>query len=110
MQRRRHERCDCEVPLYFSWKDPEGASHQASGRVRNISAGGVFISADYLPPVRSRIRFTLYFRSFLASSHLVMRTTAEVLRMQKSEGIDAPAGFAAAIKTYALLNDKEIIE
>ena len=103
MQRRRHERCDCEVPLYFSWKDPGGASHQASGTVRNISAGGVFISTDYLPPVRSRIRFTLYFRSLLAGLHLVMRTTVEVIRMQKG-------GFAAVIKAYALCRDNEIIE
>jgi c-di-GMP-binding flagellar brake protein YcgR len=103
MQRRQYERCDCEVPLYFSWEDPEGASHQASGTVRNISAGGVFISSDYLPPVRSRIRFNLYFRAFLASSHLVMRTTAEVLRMQKD-------GFAAMIKAYALLRDDKVIE
>lgn len=103
MQRRRHERCDCEVPLNFGWEDPEGASHQASGTVRNISAGGVFISTDNLPPVRSRIRFTLYFRFFLENSRLVMRTSAEVLRMQQS-------GFAAAINAYVLYRENEIIE
>ena len=103
MQCRRYERCDCEVPLNFSWRNSEGPSHQGSGTVRNISAGGVFISSDDLPPVTSRIRFTLYFRFLLASSHLAMRTSAEVLRMQKK-------GFAAAIKAYALYRDNEIIE
>jgi len=103
MQRRQYERCDCELPLYFSWEDPEGASQKTNGTVRNISAGGVFISSDYLPAVGSQIRFTLYFRDFLASSHLVMRTTAEVLRMQEN-------GFAAVIKAYDLWRDNKVME
>ena len=54
--------------------------------------------------------FDGYFRSFLASSRLVMQTTAQVVRVEPSSQGKAPAGFAAALKTYILRNEKEVVE
>jgi hypothetical protein len=110
MRRRRNERFDLEIPLNFSWKDPEGVHHRAKGVVRNISGAGVFISTYDTPPVNTRVRFNLSFRSFLAGSRLVMQTNAQVLRVEPNPRIDAAPGFAAAIKTYTLRNEKEIIK
>lgn len=110
MQRRRHERYELEVQLNFSWKDTEGVRHLANGTAHNISGGGIFISTNDPPPLRSRIRFNLSFNSFLANSRLVMDTIAEVIRVEPSPRIEEPAAFAAFLGPYTLRNDKEIIE
>lgn len=110
MQRCRHERFDLEAPLNFSWKDPEGANHRGMGVVGNLSAGGLFISTLDPPTVSSRVRFTLSFRSFLAGSRLVMQTITQVVRVDSNPPVEAVTGFAAALKTYTLRNETEIIE
>ena len=110
MDRRRHERCDLEAPLRVSWKGPGDVRHRAKGMVRNLSGGGVFVSTDDPPPVGARVRFYLYFRSFLASSRIVMQTTAQVVRVEPSSQGKVPAGFAATLETYILRNEKEVVE
>ena len=110
MDRRRHGRYDLEAPLRFSWKGPGDVRHRAEGTIRNISVGGIFIFTDDPPPVGARVRFCVYFRSFLARSRLVMQTTAQVVRAEPSPQGKAPAGFAAALKTYILRNEKEVVE
>jgi PilZ domain len=110
MDRRQHGRFDLEAPLRFSWKGPGDVRHRAEGRIRNISVGGVFVFTDDPPPVGARVRFCVYFRSFLARSRLVMQTTAQVVRVEPSPQGTAPAGFAAALKTYMLRNEAEVVE
>jgi len=39
-----------------------------------------------------------------------MQTTAQVVRVEPSSQGKAPAGFAAALKTYILRNEKEVVE
>jgi hypothetical protein len=96
--------------MNFSWNGPAGAHHRAQGTVHNISAGGIFISTNEPPPLTSQVRFSVFFRSFLAASRLVMQTTARVIRLEPSPGGNAPAAFAAAFKTYTLRNEKDIVE
>jgi hypothetical protein len=39
-----------------------------------------------------------------------MQTTAQVVRAERSPQDTAAAGFAAALKTYTLRNEKEVVE
>ena len=45
-----------------------------------------------------------------SGSRLVMQTAAQVVRVEPVPGVAAPGGFAAALGTYTLRNEKEIIE
>jgi PilZ domain len=106
MDRRQHERSEVEAPVIFSWRSL-GGIRRGDGTIRNISRGGVFVSTGDPPPVGARIRFRVLFRFFFPDSRLVMQTNARVVR---AESIAQPAGFAAALESYTLRNDNEIIE
>ena len=47
------------------------------------------------------------FSSFLASSQLIFRASAQVVRVELAAPVQARVGFAAAIKTFTLRNDKK---
>jgi PilZ domain len=109
--RRRHERSDVEAPVNFSWKgSADVRQHQGEGTLQNISRGGVFIRTGDPPPLGTRVKFKLFFRSFVPDSRLVMQASARVVRAEPSSQAGARAGFAATLKIYILRNDKEIIE
>jgi len=110
MDRRRHERYDLEAPLSFSWKDQQGIYHRADGTMKNISRGGVFVSTPAPPPVGVKVRFRVFFRFLHARSRLVMKTTARIVRVQTGQPGETPPGFAGALKSYALRNEKEFTE
>jgi PilZ domain len=111
MDRRRHERSDVEAPVNFSWKVPESAGRRrGEGTIRNISRGGVFVSTGDHPAVGARVRFHIFFRSFFPGSRLVMQTNAVVVRTEPSSQAEVRTGFAAALESYTLRNEEEIIE
>jgi hypothetical protein len=110
MERRQHYRYDLEGPLSFSWSGPGGVRHRHQGLLRNISGGGVFISTGDCPPEGARIQFSMAFDSFAAGSRLVIRARAQVVRVKLAAGDARRAGFAAAIKKFALRNEKKLIE
>jgi PilZ domain len=107
MDRRQHERYDLQAPLTFSWNGPGGARHRRQGLVRNMSGGGLFVSTGHSPPEGARIQFNMSLSSLLASSQLILRAYAQVVRVELAAPVQARAGFAAAIKTFTLRNDKK---
>jgi|SRR6516165_7250014 hypothetical protein len=108
MDRRRHERTEMESPAKFSWQSPGSSpDHQAEGKTRNISLGGVFVSTSDLPAVGRYIRLQVFFRSVFPGSRLVLQTSAEVVRAEIST---ASSGFAATFEVYVLRNETEVLE
>lgn len=51
MDRRKSERHRIGGTAWFRWEDAEGASHEQTGNLRNVSAGGVFVETSSLPPL-----------------------------------------------------------
>src|SRR5262245_42457576 len=111
MDRRRHERRDLEAaPLKFLWKDQKGVRHRGEGIVHNISGGGLYVSTPDPPPVGAPVRFDVFFPYFLAGSRLVLRTTAQVVRVDSSSQGEGLAGFGVVMRTYTLRKEKEVVQ
>ncbi len=110
MERRQHERYDLQTPLSFSWKSARGVRYRREGLLRNISGGGVFVATREVPPVGSEVRFCVLIHSVLAWSRLVLHGTVSVVRTDPTLRADALPGFGAAMKSYTLRNQKEVLE
>ena len=106
MDRRQHERYDVEAPVSFCWNGPGGV-HRHQGLVRNMSGGGVFVATHDSPPERARIQFKVSFRCLFPCSRLVIRARAQVVRVALTAPQPGRVGFAAAMKTFTLCNDKK---
>jgi hypothetical protein len=109
MDRRQHERSDLKGPVNFTWKTP-GGIRRGKGTIWNISRGGIFVSTSEPPPVGAHLRLHVRFRFFFPGSRLVMQTNARVVRAESSSELKVAAGFAAALQSYILRNENEIIE
>lgn len=107
MDRRKHERYDFEAPLSFYWGGPGGVRHRYQGLLRNMSGGGVFVLTDDSPPEKARIQFNMSFRSLFPGSRLVIRACAQVVRVDSAAPLQGNVGFAAAMKTFTLRNDRK---
>ncbi len=91
------------VPAFFSWLDQQGLSQQGEGTTRDISAGGVFLFANTLPPVGSAIRFEISLPP-LPGAVRSLRIEAEgrVLRIEPAAGGKGRSGFAAVSEGFVL--------
>jgi len=91
------------VPAFFSWLDQRGLSQQGEGTTRDISAGGVFLFANTLPPVGSAIRFEISLPP-LPGAVRSLRIEAEgrVLRIEPAAGGKGRSGFAAVSEGFVL--------
>jgi len=91
------------VPAFFSWLDQRGLSQQGEGTTRDISAGGVFLFANTLPPVGSAIRFEISLPP-LPGAVRSLRIEAEgrVLRIEPAAGGKGRSGFAAVNEGFVL--------
>lgn len=110
MERRQHERYDLQTPLSFSWKGARGVRYRREGLLRNISGGGVFVVTREVPPVGSEVRFSVSIHSVLAWSRLVLQATVSVVRADPTLRADTLPGFGAAMKSYTLRNETEVLE
>jgi len=110
MERRQHERYELQTPLSFSWKRARGVRCRREGLLRNISGGGVFVATSEVPPVGSEVRFRVSIHSVLAWSRLVLHGTVSVVRTDPTLRADALPGFGAAMKSYTLRNQKQVLE
>jgi PilZ domain len=112
MERRQHERFVLEAALNVLWKDSEGAPQQAKGLARDISASGVFVFADEVPPVRTDVEIEVLISSVLARSRLVIQGAGQVIRVEAGPTVrERAAGFAAVISGFRLRNEKgEVLE
>jgi hypothetical protein len=110
MPRRNHQRYDLKATLSFSWMDEDGALYWHQGFTRDISAGGVFVWTDRVPPPRANVQIEIFVSSLLPRSILVIRGEGQVVRVAQnlpdSQDDTERTGFAAAINTFTLNNDE----
>jgi PilZ domain len=105
MDRRQHERYELQGPVSFSW-EKLGNRCRRRGVLQNISGGGAFVSTDQSPPEGTEIQFRVSFQSLFAESRLVLRAHARVTRVECAAGPEERSGFAAAMGSFTLRNDK----
>jgi hypothetical protein len=110
MPHRKHQRYDLEATLNFGWQGEDGALYWHQGFTRDISAGGVFVWADRLPPPRANVQIEVFISSLLPRSILVIRGEGQVVRVAQnlpdSQDDTERTGFAAAIDTFTLRNEE----
>ena len=110
MEWRQHRRYDLEARLSYVWRDNAGGLHQNQGLSRDISGGGVFVWTHDLPPPRADVEIDVFVSSILASSTLVIRGIGQVVRVEGAGDLQGRekerTGFAAAVKAFALRNEK----
>jgi hypothetical protein len=95
-QARRFVRHRLEVPVRFSWIDRHGARHRAEGKTRDISPGGVFLSARACPPAGTPVGLSIFLPPL--SEHIPswkMQTKGRVVRVEPSGSKGRLGGFAA---------------
>jgi PilZ domain len=104
MERRQHERYGLQASVSFSWKGAGNTGQRCSGLLLNISGGGVFIATRDLPAKGTRIRLKMSLPTAVGGTHLDIRQTAEVVRLElpKETETEAHTGFAAVTKSFTL--------
>ncbi len=107
MERRQHERYDLRTSVSFSWKDSRGVRQRRKGLLSNISGGGFFVLTCDSPPEGAPIQLVASFRGFFAGTRVVVRASAQVVRVESAAVAERGAGFAAAIKHFTLRNDQK---
>ena len=68
----------------------------------NISGGGILVLTCDPPPSGARVHLSVSFRSLLAGARLVVRSVAQVVRVESASEVEGHAGFAVAIESYTL--------
>jgi PilZ domain-containing protein len=109
MERRQHERYGLAAPISFSWKNPGNISQRSKGLLLNISGGGIFVATTDLPPEGARIRLSVSLRTVFVGTHLAIRASAELVRVEFRESVGS-TGFGAAIKRLTLRSNVKAIK
>jgi len=101
MQERRHARILLETATEIRWKDERGEMQAAEGTTRDLSAAGVFVYSEVLPPLGAPVQFSLLLPQLVPQSPLI-RLAAEgrVLRVEK--GLLSRSGFAVTNERFSL--------
>jgi hypothetical protein len=108
MERRKHQRYDVEAPLTFSWQDSKNVHRRQRALLSNISGNGLFVSTLYSPPKGACIHASVSFRTVFGGTPLLLRAVATVVRVELP-AVEGRDGFAAAIKTFTLHNDPNLL-
>ena len=89
------------MPTTFMWSDERGLRQSAKGVTRNISAGGVFVEADTLPPVGLPVRLEIMLPPLrVGVPGIRLLAEGRVLRVEPAAE-DGP-GFAAVNERFVL--------
>jgi hypothetical protein len=103
MERRTYERSDVSAPVKFGWDLSDGTQRQGTGITRDLSAGGLFVMTDDLPPVGT----TIHFEVDLATSRLgstTIRAKGLVNRIETTRSAGQVGGFAISTRRMMLKN------
>jgi len=104
MERRDGRRFMLSAPVQFTWRLAGSLPISEKGVTRDISHKGVFVFAATCPPVGCVVRLTVMLPQVTEDSALEMQANATVVRVERHDHSESPSGFAAATKSYTLMN------
>lgn len=83
--RRSSRRFPLKLPVVFRWKADNGCIWQGRGVTRDISGEGVFITADFCPPVRTAVSLRMLLPTTASGRQVRINADAVVLRADAGE-------------------------
>lgn len=102
-QVRRHPRFKLEVPVVFSWREPNGSRRRARGYTRDLSPGGMFLITPRTPPVGTVVGMDAYLPALSEiAGGWRMVSQGRVVRVEPNPQEGIPGGFAAANQRFVL--------
>src|ERR1700688_1423790 len=102
MERRRHQRHDLGAPVKFDWELSDGTRRQGSGVTRDLSAGGLFVMTDDLPPVGTTVQFEVDLDTSRLDSAVNVRAKGQVNRIEMTDLKGRVGGFAISTRRMRL--------
>ena len=103
MERRKHQRHDLSAPVNFQWELADGTRREATGVSQNLSAEGLFVMTDDLPPNKgTAVDFELDLATARLGSGVNIRAKGEVCRVEEADLPARSAGFAIFAKRMRL--------
>jgi len=100
--RRERPRFSVRASATFEWRDPQGVQRRGQGVTRDISAKGLFVFSESLPPLKVDLRLEVLFGSVGEEGNLQLEVEALVLRVEPATGLGTSSGFAVLNKSYSL--------
>jgi len=103
VERRERNRFNVSAGVTFEWSDANGMERCGQGVTRDISAKGLFIFSDCLPPAKVDLRLEVLFGSVVeAGSNLQLKAEGVVLRVETAPNLATLGGFAVLNKSHNL--------
>lgn len=105
---RKFARFHLTLPVVFSWKDRRLRKRRGKGFTRDLSAGGVFLLSEKVPPVGVPIEFEAILPPLEERvMALRLRGEARVLRVEPAVNDGKWNGFAAVNESFVLQEAQE---
>jgi len=102
-QLRKHPRFKLEVPVVFSWREPNGSRRRARGYTRDLSPGGMFLITPRTPPIGTTIGLDAFLPPLSeAAGSWRIASKGRVVRVEANAKKGVPGGFAAVSQRFAL--------
>jgi hypothetical protein len=106
---RRAIRFPLEVLTVFWWTD-SGIEKRSEGRTRDISEMGAFVLANACPPSGIQIRFKVFLPVLGFEPQTRVEAVGQVLRVERSNGLNGPHGFAILTRQTLLQFKNDALE
>jgi c-di-GMP-binding flagellar brake protein YcgR len=107
IERRAAQRYRLDVPISVRRVPTLRDTDVLNGKVRNISTGGIYFTADRRLEADEVVDFSLTLARLVEGTDIVVRGRARVLRVvQKPETISGLAGVAAIIEDFDIRKDE----
>jgi len=102
MERRRHQRHDLSAPVQFDWESLDYGPYHGSGITRNVSATGLFVMTEDVPPVGTTVHFEVDLKTSRLDSTVTVRARGRVERIEVTGLVGQLGGFAVSTRRMRL--------
>lgn len=108
-ERRAAHRYWLDVPIIVRRVSTLRDNDVLSGKIRNISTGGIYFTTDRRLAADEVVDFSLTFAGLIDGADILVRGRARVLRVvQKPETISERVGVAAVIENFQILRPDRV--
>ena len=101
---RKARRYTVSAPTLFMWAPQDGKPQSGSGVTRDITAFGVYVVTDALPPVGARVQIEIALPKLTEKSS-GMQLHGEGVVLRSDSGVATERGFAASAQFYPETSD-----